>query len=86
MEEFFRNIGLGAGILAGFLLICYGFADFTVSHCKPIRELYESEFKPEYDDVSKWGYCALMLVFGIGEVAFCALVISIMYLIGTAFR
>ena len=81
MEEFFRNIGLGAGILAGFLLICYGFADFTISRCKTIRKIYEGAFEPESDaDVVR------MLLFGICEVAFCALVISIMYLIGSALR
>lgn len=81
MEEFFRSVGLGAGAIGGFLLLCYGFADFTISHFEPIREYYEEEYQPESDkDVGK------MLFLGFIEIVICIFVISIMYLIGKVFR
>lgn len=81
MEEFIRTIGFGVGAIAGFLLLCYGFADFTISHCQPVRELYECEFEPESDtDIAK------MLLFGLVEIASCGFVIAMLYLIGSIFR
>ena len=81
MEEFFRSVGFGAGVIGGFLLLCYGFADFTISHFESIREYYEEEYLPESDkDVGK------MLFLGFIEIVACIFVISMMYLIGKAFR
>lgn len=78
MQHAIRTVGIGSGLVLGFVYLCYFIGWLLIKYSEPARDLFESE----YEDLGQRSGTFLV---GLIAISCAAFAVSALYLLGNIF-